>query len=863
MMSYCSSSSGGDCEPSDDQNRTTRYTYTRDGLQATLTAVNAKTGDQTTTWTYGTTLVDSDIASPHLLRSLVYPDSTGGSDVIAYRYNRQGERTSLTDQRGCVHQFEFDLLGRQIHDRVTTVGSGVDDAVLRLSTTYEVRGMVESLTSWDDADVESGDAVNQCLFFYNGFQQLIADFQEHDGQVDESTPVVQYDYEDGSNNTIRPTALVYPNGRELHYSYGTSGGIHDALSRICSLIDDDGTTHLADYSFVGLGQFVVVDYTEPSVKYTLVNLSGTNDPDTGDIYSGWDRFGRVKDCRWYDYGHSTDVARLKYGYDRASDRLWRADLVAQSLEKAFDELYTYDGLRRLKDMQRGLLNGSNTAITDETFAQCWSLDSTSNWHGFREASAGGAWTTVQARSANTVNEITDITNSVGSAWVAPAYDAAGNTTTIPQPADPTTSYTATYDAWNRMVGLTDDSDDDDPVQQNVYDARNFRVTRFDYAAGDLDEERHFYYTRAWRSIEERLRDVSTATLDRQYIWGQRYIDDLVLRDRDADTDGEFDEREYGLQDASWNVIALLTPSADVDERCVYSLYGQAQFTDTTMNDISATSSVAASITFTGQTFDAATHLHAFRNRFYNCLVGTFTVRDVLQYVDGPSLYSAWFVPRTTDPSGHAIDVVIDTGYEKDDAAKSCKKTAESIQSKAPITGYLARFATLSCAPPTKIICKKCTDKVDFDAFFSPDTNTVVLCADILEVGNTDEYVDTLAHELIHAVDNCICELSKTGTLKTRCQAAMCFEMRAASCSSNYSYKGFSPDERVAAVVEKVVGYYNAFVKNKLCGPGVKEDDVRTAVRGLIGYKECYCDRPCTGTPPNVRSDFCVKREPAK
>jgi hypothetical protein len=30
-------------------------------------------------------------------------------------------------------------------------------------------------------------------------------------------------------------------------------------------------------------------------------------------------------------------------------------------------------------MQRGLLNGSNSAITDETFAQCWSLDSISNW----------------------------------------------------------------------------------------------------------------------------------------------------------------------------------------------------------------------------------------------------------------------------------------------------------------------------------------------------------------------------------------------------------------------------------------------------------------------------------------------------
>jgi hypothetical protein len=80
--------------------------------------------------------------------------------------------------------------------------------------------------------------------------------------------------------------------------YGTSGGISDHASRIASLIDDNGTTHLADYSFLGLGAIVVVDFTEPDVEYTLVDLSGSNDPDTGDIDSGLDRFGRVKDCRW-------------------------------------------------------------------------------------------------------------------------------------------------------------------------------------------------------------------------------------------------------------------------------------------------------------------------------------------------------------------------------------------------------------------------------------------------------------------------------------------------------------------------------------------------------------------------------------
>jgi len=651
--SSSSSSSGEDCEPSDDVNRTTRYTFTPDGQQATMTAENWRTGDQTTTWNYGTTLTDSDIASSQLLRSLAYPDSVSPNDTVRYGYNRQGGRITLTDQRGCVHVFDYDKLGRQIHDRVTTVGDGVDDAVLRLSTTYEARGMIETLTSWNNASVTLGDAVNQCLFNYNEFGQLIADYQAHDGEVDtDVTPVVQYRNADGSANTIRQTTMTYPNGRVLYYGYGNSGAINDALSRIVSLIDDDLTTHLADYSFVGLNQYVVVDYAEPDVKYSLVNQAGANDPDTGDIYNGWDRFGRTKDCRWYDYGHVTDIVRLQYGYDRVSDRLWREDLVAQSLGKDFDELYSYDGLHRLKEMQRGLLNGTNTAITNETFAQCWSLDSTSNWHGFREASAGGSWTTVQSRTASIVNEVTGITTSVGSIWVTPEYDTAGNTTTIPQPADPTTSYTARYDSWNRMVGLVHDVSEH-TVQQNAYDARNFRIIRRDYTDGAISETRHFYYTTQWKSIEERL-DINPESVDpeRQQVWGQRYIDDLILRDRDTNSDASLDERLYGLQDANWNVVALTDASAASQERYIYSPFGVTVFLSGTMT-IRSGSQLSSDILFTGQRLDA-TSLHLFRTRLLHSRTGQFMSRDYKPYIDGTNLYAAYFVSSGTDPLGSDV-----------------------------------------------------------------------------------------------------------------------------------------------------------------------------------------------------------------
>ena len=535
--------------------------------------------------------------------------------------------------------FEPGHPARLIHDRVTTLGTGVDGAIRRLSTTFEVRGLPSKLTSYDNATVGSGSVVNEVQFAYNGFAQLTKDYQSHAGSVNlSSTPKVQLTYANGSANMIRLTSLVYPNGRTLTYGYGTTNGLDDACSRVASLVDNDvSSTHLADYRFLGLGATVVVDFTQPDVKYTLVDLSGTNDPDTGDIYSGLDRFGRVKDCRWYDYGRTTDTVRLKHGYDRASNRLWREDTVATALGKNFDELYSYDRLHRLKDMQRGTLNGSHTSISAPTFAQCWSLDPTSNWRGFKEAVAGGPWTLDQARSANTVNEITGITNSVGSAWATPAHDPAGNMTTIPKPADPTSSFTAIYDAWNRQIKLVNTSNSQ-TVQECQYDARTFRTVRRDYSAGVLSTTRHFYYTPAWRCIEERCgSSPDTASPDRQFVWGNRYIDDLMLRDRDTDSNGSLDERRYATQDFNWNVVGLIDISGMVQERFAYDPYGTTTVLDSAFV-ARASSNYQWETTYCGYRWDGNSGLLAVRYRFYHPPLGSWTCRDANRPIEYLNLY---------------------------------------------------------------------------------------------------------------------------------------------------------------------------------------------------------------------------------
>ena len=247
-----------------DQNRETDYTYNPDGKVATMTAVNATTGNQITQYKYGTTLFNSGVASNELLRTVIYPDdTTSAPDRVVMAYNRLGELKSKQDQMGSVHTIDYDLLGRLLNDRITTLGAGVDGTVLRVSQTYEVRGMVQGITSYDNATVGSGSVVNDALFEYNDFSQLETEYQSHSGAVNTgTTPKVQYGYADGSANTIRATSITYPDGRVVNYDYGSTGGANDLLSRVGSLIDDD-STHLADYTYLGLNQIVQVSSPQP------------------------------------------------------------------------------------------------------------------------------------------------------------------------------------------------------------------------------------------------------------------------------------------------------------------------------------------------------------------------------------------------------------------------------------------------------------------------------------------------------------------------------------------------------------------------------------------------------------------------
>ena len=386
----------------------------------------------------------------------------------------------------------------------------------------------------------------------------------------------------------------------------------------------------------------------------------TDDPETGDIYAGLDRFGRIKDCRWYNTDADEDAVRLKYGYDRDSNRLWRQDDIARSLSQNFDELYTYDGLQRLKTFGRGTLNIGHSSLSDVQYQQCWDLDSTENWTGMKQAESGTTWTLEQARTANTVNEITDIINAVGPIWSVPAYDPAGNMTTIPQSEDPSESFTATWDAWNRLVKLIDTSTSH-TVAEYQYDAQNRRILKKLYTNGTLSQTRHIYVSNSNQVLEERVD--SSASAAQQNIWGLQYIDGLILRDRDTTGSGTLNERRYCLQDANWNTVALTDETGTIIQRFAYQPFGTCEFLEADYDP--GTNTSYWTTLFTGRELDLESKLYYFRARYFSGLLGVFQRRDPSGYRDGTGLYAAVFIPNATDPTGMQLDDPFNQAPSKD------------------------------------------------------------------------------------------------------------------------------------------------------------------------------------------------------
>ena len=184
-------------------------------------------------------------------------------------------------------------------------------------------------------------------------------------------------------------------------------------------------------------------------------------------------------------------------YDSVGNRTYRQDLTAESNSQNLDEVYAYDGVNQLLSSTRGHWEygdpENDSFIADAAeLSQSWQLDATGNWDSVTTGE------TTQGRDYTLANELTTADD-----WVTSVYDQNGNMTTMPQPSDPTKAFHLTWDAWNRLVKVSETVDmEEQTVVEYAYDGANRRILKTTYAEGEPSETRHFYQkrkTKCWKS----------------------------------------------------------------------------------------------------------------------------------------------------------------------------------------------------------------------------------------------------------------------------------------------------------------------------------------------------------------------------
>jgi len=298
--------------------------------------------------------------------------------------------------------------------------------------------------------------------------------------------------------------------------------------------------HLELYTYLGDGTVVV--RSNPASTLTLES-AGTSD--SGDHYTGLDRFGRVIDQKWVSTSDPSQVTDdFAYTYDADSNVKTRVDNVSGA---PASEAYDYDNLNRLSSATGGLYG-----------SQSWTLDAVGNLSGFNNDG------TSDSRTFNTLNELTGGTvNGVNSTVV---YDADGNTTTDQH------GYTMVYDAWNRLVKVEDTAANDHALLETYsYDGLGHRVLQTitpagataGAAAGAVAGTTAYYYSSQWQVLEERVDGATAANI--QNVWSPVYVNALVCQDSLAlgqsgvlgnPGTGQA-QRLFIQQDANYNVTAVL------------------------------------------------------------------------------------------------------------------------------------------------------------------------------------------------------------------------------------------------------------------------------------------------------------------
>jgi RHS repeat-associated protein len=678
------------------------------------------------------------IDSNDLLTKVENPDlttgaaSTSSSNDVAYTVDALGEDLTMKDQNGTVHDYAWDSLGRETQDVVATLGGGVNGSVRARTYSYTVLGLPYLSTSYSNTSLTT--VANQDDDVYNGFGQLTGEYQATSGAVvtggPTPTPEVQYTYAGPSatQNYSRLSGMTSPDGFTLYYGYSNSS-LDNAISRVDYLADS--SAHLVDYQYLGLSTIVQQAFGN-STELTYIQQSGdahaitSGSQSGGDEYTGLDSFGRVLDQNYVNTSTPTPTTnvRLQYGFDNDSDVLYADNLVCSTYSQLYhansassgDDNTAYDLLGRETAFIRGTLSASgnnsgsdgplDTVSTVNSAAasnQAYTLDAVGNRV---EYTTGGSCGTTTCSTFNDQNELTDFEYGGCACGCGTSYDNDGDTTCM------CGCGTYAYDAWGDMVAYCNCSCgcgcSTNVYSSFRYDAEGRQISDDDttvlyctcglYACTvNKTDDPAEYYDQQGQDIEDSA-SYCTSSVDcytscgcscstvcctwgcttSDYVWGEDYVNDLVLRDTSGTVDSynayyvngvltSGGTTTYGTQtptrlwaehDANYNVVALANNSGTVVERIDYDPYGNSTVLSASFGSTSytlGTDPYQWVYGFQGGRLDPNSGLYHFGARMNNPVMETWMSQDPAGYVDGSSLYQ--FVGSSpadlADPTGLA------------------------------------------------------------------------------------------------------------------------------------------------------------------------------------------------------------------
>jgi len=215
-------------------------------------------------------------------------------------------------------------------------------------------------------------------------------------------------------------------------------------------------------------------------------------------------------------------------------------------------------------------------------------------------------------------------------------------------------YRYTHDYRNRLIKVESKTTGSySTTAQYLYDALNRRVGKY---TNTLTDGTVYLYD-GWRVVEER----EYYTWDtmwkwqprRQYVYGDRYIDERLIYDFNHDDDPGEQCNDRGwvyAEDRNWNVVMI----ADCDAVWAHKLFYEPYGTSTIVDGDSPNSCYDFPYRFQGRYHDTDTGLTYFRNRWYHPKLGRFLQRDPIGYADGMSLYEAFLARPAVYTDGFGL-----------------------------------------------------------------------------------------------------------------------------------------------------------------------------------------------------------------